>query len=90
MLHIITNMEGIQRAEGGREEYHEIPTENVVKTPSKLRVPKGKQELPLLFRAVRSDGRKFPVGSFTEMAVARKVHDLTGVIHRMSYNDYPK
>ena len=73
-------MEGIQGAEGGREEYHEIPTENPVETPSKIRVPKGRQELPLLFRAVRSDGRKFPIGSFTEMAVTRKVCDLTGVI----------
>ena len=73
-------MEGIQGAEGGREEYHEIPTENPVKTPSKIRVPKGRQELPLLFRAVRSDGRKFSIGSFTEMAVTRKVRDLTSVI----------
>ena len=73
-------MEGIQGAEGGREEYHEIPTENPVETPSKIRVPKGRQEFPLLFRAVRSDGRKFPIGSFTEMAVTRKVRDLTGVI----------
>ena len=79
-LHIITNMEGMQGPEGGREEYHEILTKNTVETPSKIRVPKGKQELPLFFRAVRSDGRKFPVGSFTEMAVARKVRDLTGVI----------
>ena len=78
--HIITNMEGIQGAEDGREEYHEIPTENPVETPSKIRVPKGRQELPLLFRAVRSDGRKFSIGSFTEMAVTRKVRDLTGVI----------
>ena len=59
-------MEGVQGAEGGREEYHEIPTE-------KVRIPKGRQELPLLFRAFRSDGRKFPIGSFTEMAVTRKV-----------------
>ena len=73
-------MEGIQGAESGREEYHEIPTENPVETPSKIRVPKGRQELPLLFRAGRSDGRKFPIGSFTEMAVTRKVCDLTGVI----------
>ena len=78
--HIITNMEGVQGAEGGREEYHEILTENSVETPSKVRIPKGKQELPLLFRAFRSDGRKFPIGSFTEMAVRRKVQDLTGII----------
>ena len=43
MSHIITNMEGIQGAEGGREEHHEIPTENPVETPSKVRVPKGRQ-----------------------------------------------
>ena len=76
-------MEGIQGAqgvEGGREEYHEILTENPVETPSKIRVPKGRQELPLLIRAVRTDGRKFPIGSFTEMAVTRKVCDLTGII----------
>ena len=70
-------MEGIQGAEGDREEYHEIPTENPVETPSKVRVPKGRQELPLLFRA---DGRKFPTGSFMEMAVTRKVRVLTGII----------
>ena len=51
-----------------------------LRTPSKIRVPKGRQELSLLLRAVRSDGRKFPIGSFTEMAVTRKVRDLTGVI----------
>ena len=73
-------MEGVQGAEGGREEYHEIPIENSVETPSKVRVPKGRQELPLLFRAIRSDGRKFPIGSFTEMAVTRIVCDLTGII----------
>ena len=73
-------MEGVQGAEGSREEYHEIPIENSVETPSKVRVPKGRQELPLLFRAIRSDGRKFPIGSFTEMAVTRKVCDLTGII----------
>ena len=66
-------MEGVQGAEGGREEYHEIPTENSVETPSKVRIPKGRPELPLLFRAFRSDGRKFPIGSFTEMVVTRKV-----------------
>ena len=79
---IITNMEvvqGVQGAEGGREEYHEIPTDISVKTPSKVRIPKGRQELPLLFRAFRSDGRKFPVGSFTEMAVTRRVRDLTSI-----------
>ena len=70
-------MEGIQGAEGGREEYHKILTENPAKTPSKVRVPKGRQELPLLFRAVTSDSRKFPVGSFTEMAVTRKDHDTS-------------
>ena len=61
-------MEGVQEDQGvgsGREEYHEIPAENSVETPSKVRIPKGRQELSLLFRAVRSDGRKFPIGSFT-------------------------
>ena len=68
-------MEGLGNS---REEYHEIPFENSVE--SKVRIPKGRQELPLLFRVVRSDGRKFPIGSFTEMAVTRKVRDLTGII----------
>ena len=75
-------MEGVQEDQGvgsGREEYHEIQVKNSVETPSKVRIPKGRQELPLLFRAVRSDGRKFPIGSFTEMAVTRKVRDLTGI-----------
>ena len=66
--HIITNTEGVQEDQGvgsGREEYHEIPAKNSVETPSKDRIPKGRQELSLLFRAVRSDGRKFPIGSFT-------------------------
>ena len=31
---IITNMEGIQGVESSREEYHEIPNENPVETPS--------------------------------------------------------
>ena len=34
-------MEGVQGAEGGREEYHEILTENSVETPSKVRIPQG-------------------------------------------------
>ena len=70
----------MQGAESGREEYHKIPTENPAETPSKIKVPKGRQELPLLFRAFRSDGRKFPIGSFTEMAATRKIRNLTGVI----------
>ena len=50
---ILTNMEGqqIRGAEGVRDEYHDIPNENVG-TPSKLKAGKVRQELPILFRAV--------------------------------------
>ena len=72
-------MEGqqVRGAEGIREEYHDIPNENI-KSPSKINANRVRQELPILFRAVRADGSKFPVGSFTEMAVQRKIRDLTG------------
>ena len=73
-------MEGqqVRGAEGIREEYHDIPNENI-KSPSKINASRVRQELPILFRAVRADGSKFPVGSFTEMAVQRKIRDLTGI-----------
>ena len=63
-------MEGqqIRGAEGVRDEYHDIPNENLG-TPSKLKAGKVRQELPILFRAVRVDGSRFAVGSFTEIAV---------------------
>ena len=74
-------MEGqqIKGAENGREEYHDIPNDKMG-TPSKLDTRKVKQELPILFRVVRADGSKFPVGSFTEMSVQRKIRDLTGIV----------
>ena len=74
-------MEGQQfrGAEGGRDEYHDIPNDNLG-TPSKLNMGKVRQELPILLRAVRADGTMFSVGSFTEMAVQRKIRDLTGVV----------
>ena len=77
---ILTNMEGqqVRGAEGIWEEYHNIPNENI-KSPSKINASRVRQELPILFRAVRVDGSKFPVGSFTEMAVQRKIRDLTGI-----------
>ena len=74
-------MEGqqIRGAEGGKDEYHDIPNDNLG-TPSKLNVRKAKQELPILFRMVRADGSRFPIGTFTEMSVQRKIRDLTGVV----------
>ena len=74
-------MEGqqVRGAESGRDEYHDIPNDNLG-TPSKLKTGKARQELPILFRAVRADGSRFGIGSFTEMAVQRKIRDLTGVV----------
>ena len=74
-------MEGqqIPRNEGGREEYHDIPQENMG-SPSKANINRVKQELPILFRAMRTDGNEFLVGSFTEMSVTRKIPVLTGVV----------
>ena len=74
-------MEGqqVKGAESSKDEYHEIPNENLG-TPGKFNAGKVQQELPILFRAVRADGSRFSVGSFTEMAVQRKIRDLTGVI----------
>ena len=74
-------MEGqqVRGAEGGREEYHDILNENLG-TPSKINVNRVRQELPILFTAVQADGSKFPVGSFTEMTIMRKIRDLTGVV----------
>ena len=66
-------MEGqhIRGAEGSKDEYHDIPNDNLG-TPSKLNVRKAKQELPILFRMVRADGSRFPIGTFTEMSVQRE------------------
>ena len=69
----------ISKNEGGREEYHDIPHENMG-SPSKVNVNRVRQELPILFRAIRTDGNEFPVGSFTEMSIIRKIRDLTGVV----------
>ena len=66
-------------AEGGRDEYHDI-LQDKTETPSKINVGKVRQELPILFRASQVDGNKFPVGSFTEMSVLRKIRDLTGIV----------
>ena len=78
---ILTNMEGqqVRGAEGGKDEYHDIPNDNLG-TPGKLKIGKVRQELPILFRAERADGSRFGVGSFTEMTVQRKIRDLTGVV----------
>ena len=78
---ILTNMEGqqVREAEGGQDEYHDIPTENI-RSPSKVNANRVRQELPMLFRAICADGSRFPVGSFTEMSVQRKIRDLTGVV----------
>ena len=78
---ILTNMEGqpIRGAEGSKEEYHDIPNDNLG-TPNKLKAGKVRQELPILFRAVRADGSRFAVASFTETAVQRKIRALTGVV----------
>ena len=65
--------------EGSREEYHDIPNENN-RSPSKINANRVRQELPILFTVIRADKSEFPVGSFTEMAVQRKIRDLTGVI----------
>ena len=74
-------MEGqqVRGTEGGRDEYHDIPTENI-RSPSKVNTSRVRQELPLLFRAMHADGSRFPVGSFTERSVQRKICDLTGVV----------
>ena len=74
-------MEGqqIQRKEGGREEYHDIPHESMG-SPSKVHINRVRQELPILFRAIRTEVNEFPVGSFTEMSVIRKIRDLTGIV----------
>ena len=74
-------MEGqqVRGAEGGKDEYHDIPNDNLG-TPGKLKIGKVRQELPILFRAERADGSRFGVGSFTEMTVQRKIRDLTGVV----------
>ena len=74
-------MEGqqVRGAESGRDEYHDIPNDNLG-TPGKSKTGKVRQELPILFRAVRADGSRFGIGSFTEMAVQRKIRDLTGVV----------
>ena len=80
MSMILTNKEGQQvRGAGGWDEYHGIPTENI-KSPSKINANRVRQELLILFRAVRADGSKFPVGSFTEMSVQRKIRDPTGIV----------
>ena len=78
---ILTNMEGQQSrgSEGSKDEYHDIPNDNLG-TPSKLNIGRVRQELPLLFRAVQADGSRFPVGSFTEMSVQRKIRDVTGIM----------
>ena len=77
-------MEGqkIPRNEGGRVEYHDIPQESMG-SPSKVNINRVRQELPILFRAMRMDGNEFPVGSFTEMSVIRKIRDLTGIVAMM-------
>ena len=74
-------MEGQQLIGAGssKEEYHDIPNDNSG-TPGKFKTGKVRQELPILFRAVQADGSRFSVGSFTEMAVQRKIRDLTGVV----------
>ena len=74
-------MEGqqVRETEGGREEYHDIPNEDK-RSPSKINANRVRQELPILFTAIRADKSKFPVGSFTEMSVQRKIRDSTGVI----------
>ena len=74
-------MEGqqVKGAEGGKDEYYEIPNDNSG-TPGKLKTGKVRQELPILFRAVRADGSRFGIGSFIEMAVQRRIRDLTGVV----------
>ena len=83
-------MEGqqLRGAEGGREEYHDIPNDSG--TPGKFKMGKARQELPILFRAVRTDGIKFSVGTFTEMAVQRKIRDLTGVVADRAVHDNTK
>ena len=81
-------MEGqqLRGAEGSKEEYHDIP--NDLGTPGKFKTGKVRQELSILFRAVRMDGIRFSVGSFTEMAVQRKIRELTGVVaDRATPND---
>ena len=67
-------MEGqqVRGAEGGWEEYHDIPNENN-RSPSKINANRARQELPILFTAIRADKSKFPVGSFTQMSVQRKI-----------------
>ena len=73
-------MEGqqVRGVDGIWEEYHDIPNEEI-KSPSKINTNRVRKELPILFRVVKADGNKFPVGSFTEMAVQRKIRDLTGI-----------
>ena len=74
-------MEGqqIPRNEVGQEEYHNIPHESMG-SPSKVNINRVRQELPILFRAIRTDRNEFPVGRFTEMSVIRKIRDLTGIV----------
>ena len=53
-------MEGqqLRGAEGGREEYHDIPNDSG--TPGKFKTGKVRQELPILFRASANRWNEVP------------------------------